>query len=89
MLVLASARRQGLGRRLLTAAEEEARAAGRTLLMLDTETGSAGDKLYRGCGWIEIGAVPDHAFRPAGCLAATTLFYKTLGPHRRPADATR
>ena len=34
MLVLSSARRQGLGRRLLTAAEEAAREAGRTLLML-------------------------------------------------------
>lgn len=87
MLVLASARRQGLGRRLLTAAEEEARAAGRTLLMLDTESGSAGDKLYRSCGWTAIGAVPDHAFRPDGRLAATTLFYKALGPHRHPAVA--
>ena len=58
------------------------RAAGRTLLLLDTETGSAGDALYRRCGWIEIGQVPDHAFRPDGHLAATSLFYKTLGPHR-------
>ena len=61
------------------AAEEAARAAGRTLLMLDTETGSAGDRLYRSCGWTEIGSVPDHAFRPDGRLAETTLFYKKLG----------
>ncbi|MBI3515001.1 MAG: GNAT family N-acetyltransferase [Proteobacteria bacterium] len=78
MLVLSTVRRQGLGRRLLAAVEDAARAAGRTLLMLDTESGSAGDRLYRACGWIEIGRVPGHAFRPEGRLAETTLFYKQL-----------
>jgi GNAT superfamily N-acetyltransferase len=78
MLVRSSARRRGLGRRLLAAAEAAARDAGRTLLMLDTESGSAGDLLYRGCGWIEAGRVPDHARRPNGELAETTLFYKRL-----------
>jgi GNAT superfamily N-acetyltransferase len=78
MLVLSSLRRQGLGRRLLAAAEDTARAAGRTLLLLDTESGSAGDLLYRSCGWTEIGRVPDHAFRPDGRLAETTMFYKRL-----------
>jgi GNAT superfamily N-acetyltransferase len=87
MLVHSSVRRQGVGRRLLTAAEQAARSAGRTLLMLDTETGSAGDKLYRSCGWIPVGGIPDHAFRPDGRLAETTVFYKTLGPH--PPAATR
>ena len=78
MLVRARARRQGLGRRLLMTVEAAARKAGRTLLMLDTETGSAGDMLYRSCGWTEIGRVPGHAFRPDGRLAQTTLFYKQL-----------
>ena len=87
MLVLSSARRRGLGRRLLAAAEDAARRAGRTLLMLDTETGSAGDLLYRSCGWIECGRVPDHSFRPDGHLAETTVFYKTLGRHRRADGA--
>jgi GNAT superfamily N-acetyltransferase len=80
MLVLGRARRQGLGRRLLTTVEAAARKAGRTLLMLDTETGSAGDMLYRSCGWTEIGRVPGHAFRPDGRVAETTLFYKKLAP---------
>jgi len=78
MLVLSHARRQGLGRRLLMRVEEAAREAGRTLLMLDTESGSAGERLYRSCGWTEIGRVPGHAFRPDGRLAETTLFYKQL-----------
>lgn len=80
MLVQSAARRQGLGRRLLTAAEQHALAAGRTLLLLDTESGSAGDLLYRRCGWIAIGGVPGHALRPNGEPAETTLFYKNLTP---------
>lgn len=79
MLVLAAARRQGLGRRLLAAAEQTAHEQGRTLLMLDTESGSAGDLLYRSCGWTEFGRVPGHAFKPDGRLAETTFFFKQLG----------
>lgn len=89
MLVLSSARRQGVGRQLLAAAEETARAAGRTLLLLDTETGSAGDRLYRSCGWIEAGRIPDHAFTADGRLSETTMFFKKLGPHRGPPAAGR
>jgi len=78
MLVHSSMRRRGLGRRLLGAAEATARAAGKTLLLLDTHTGSAGDKLYRSCSWTEIGIVPGHALTPAGVPAPTTFFYKEL-----------
>ncbi len=84
MLVLSSHRRRGLGRRLLEAAEAQARADGRTLLLLDTEAGSGGDALYRSCGWTAIGTVPDHAWRPDGRLAETTMFFKAIGGHRRP-----
>jgi GNAT superfamily N-acetyltransferase len=80
MLVHSGMRRRGLGRSLLTAAETAAREAKRTLLMLDTESGSAGDRLYRNCGWTPVGSVPDHAFRPDGRLAETTIFYKQLTP---------
>ena len=80
MLVLSSARRQGIGRRLLAEAELAARRMGRTLLLLDTETGSAGDRLYQSCGWTMVGTVPGHAYTPDGRLAETTLFYKQLEP---------
>lgn len=89
MVVVSSARRQGLGRSLLAAAEQAARAAGRTLLVLDTESGSAGEGLYRACGWTQFGRVPDHSFRPDGRLAETTFFYKALGPHRSPDSRKR
>jgi hypothetical protein len=62
------------------AAEAEARDAGRTLLLLDAESRSAGDRLYRRHGWTEIGRAPAHALKPDGRLTGTTLFYKTLAP---------
>ncbi|MCW0181875.1 MAG: GNAT family N-acetyltransferase [Zavarzinia sp.] len=78
MLVHSGLRRRGLGRRLLAAAEAAARAAGRSLLMLDTESGSAGEALYKACGWTEFGRVPGHSRKPNGPLAETTFFYKRL-----------
>jgi GNAT superfamily N-acetyltransferase len=78
MLVHSSMQRQGLGRRLLATAEQAARQSGRTLLLLDTATGSAGDRLYRKCGWTELGTMPDHSFTPDGRLAPATFFYKAL-----------
>lgn len=78
MLVLSSLRRQGLGRRLLMAAEQAARDSGRSLLLLDTERGSAGERLYRRCGWTEYGWVPGHFIRTDGRLGDTTMFYKRL-----------
>ena len=78
MLVHSASRRQGLGRRLLAAAEDAARGHGRTLLMLDTEADSAGERLYRACGWVALGVVPDHALRPDDQLAGTTVLYKQI-----------
>lgn len=88
MLVRSSARRQGLGRRLLAAAEAAALEAGRTLAMLDTESGSAGDRLYRACGWQEWGRVPGYALSVDGIPAEATFFLKRLAPASRgPAGA--
>ncbi len=78
MLVLSNARRRGLGRRLLSEVEALAKAQGRTLLMLDTHTDSAGEHLYRNCGWTIYGVVPGHALMPNGKPAPTTFFYKQL-----------
>lgn len=78
MLVHSSARRRGIGTRLLGVAEEAAHQLGRTLILLDTQTGSAGEHLYRSCGWAEYGVVPGHALTPDGRPAPTTFFYKQL-----------
>ncbi|MEU8762650.1 GNAT family N-acetyltransferase [Streptomyces sp. NPDC048659] len=78
LVVHRAARGRGLGPRLLAAAEAHAAATGLTLLVLDTETGSPAERLYRAAGWSEAGSIPDFAAGPGGALKATTLFYKRL-----------
>jgi GNAT superfamily N-acetyltransferase len=78
MLVHRSARRQGLGARLMHAAEEAALEAGRTLLVLDTVTGGDAERLYARLGWTRVGVVPDFALWPDGRLCDTTFFFKRL-----------
>ncbi|WBO62548.1 GNAT family N-acetyltransferase [Streptomyces camelliae] len=78
LMVHRTARGQGLGRRLLTTAEQAAAATGITLLHLDTETGSPAELLYRSAGWTRAGVIPDYALSPAGELRPTTLYFKRL-----------
>ncbi len=78
VLVHRSARRHGIGRQLMSAAEGRARADGRWLLLLDTEAGSAADMFYRSLGWQVLGTMPNHAYRSDGVLAPTTYFWKDL-----------
>jgi GNAT superfamily N-acetyltransferase len=78
LTVLRSARGHGYGRRLLAAAEDGAASFGVTLLMLDTQTGSAAEGLYSSGGWTRVGTVPGYAADPAGELRPTTFFYKKV-----------
>jgi GNAT superfamily N-acetyltransferase len=78
LLVRRSARRQGIAERLMTHAEDEARAEGRTLLVLDTVTGDAAERLYERMGWARVGVIPNYALYPDGRACATTVFYKAL-----------
>jgi ribosomal protein S18 acetylase RimI-like enzyme len=79
LMVHREARGRGVGRRLLTVAEEAASAAGITLLHLDTETDSPAEHLYRSAGWTRAGVIPDYAADPGGVLRPTTLYYKRVG----------
>ncbi|MDV9188111.1 hypothetical protein R6L23_07765 [Streptomyces sp. SR27] len=54
-------------------------ATGLTLLVLDTQTDSPAERLYRGAGWTAAGTIPDFAADPSGVLRPTTLYYKRLG----------
>ena len=78
MLVHRRARRQGVGAALLAAAEEQARAAGRTLLVLDTATGGDAERLYARHGWQRSGEIPNYALWPGGGPCSTTVFFKSL-----------
>jgi GNAT superfamily N-acetyltransferase len=78
MLVHRRARRRGLGAALMQAAEDMARECGKTLLVLDTVTGSDAERLYARLGWVRVGEIPDFALLSRGGLWGTTVFYKKL-----------
>ncbi|KGC25594.1 acetyltransferase family protein [Burkholderia pseudomallei] len=78
MLVHRDARRRGVAQRLLAALDDAARAAGKTVLVLDTVTGGDAERLYARAGWQRVGVVPDYALMPDGAPCATTFFYKQI-----------
>jgi acetyltransferase len=78
VLVHTGSRRRGLARALMLAAEEAAREAGRTLLVLDTEQGSPAERLYEKCGYTRSGIIPQYALNTEGSLITTVVFYKLL-----------
>ena len=78
MLVLRSARRQGVARALLEALDREALREGRNVLVLDTVTGGDAERVYERAGWQRVGSIPRYALMPDGAFCATTFFYKQL-----------
>jgi GNAT superfamily N-acetyltransferase len=77
LLVHRAARGRGLARALMTAAEAEAKARGRTLLTMDTASGTA-ERLYLDLGYVRVGVIPGYARLPDGPLCDTTVFYKQI-----------
>jgi GNAT superfamily N-acetyltransferase len=78
VLVHRSARRRGIANRLMEQLEQEARAEGRTLLVLDAVTGGDAARLYDRLGWNTVGVIPDYALYPDGRPCDTTVFWKSL-----------
>ncbi len=78
LLVRRSARNRGVGRLLMEHAEREARAEGRTLLVLDTVTGDPAERLYERMGWTKVGIIPNYALYPDGRPCDTTVFWKEV-----------
>lgn len=71
-------RGRGIARELMNAAEEFARADGRILLVLDTETGSGAEIVYQRLGWTRLGEIPNYALTADGRLCSTTYYFKQL-----------
>ena len=78
VLVHRSARRRGIATALMNAMERIALAEGRTLLVLDTITGSEAVSLYTKLGWTRAGEIPEYAGLPSGELRPTTIFFRRL-----------
>lgn len=78
LLVHRSAQGQGVAWRLMQHVEQVSRQAGKTLLVLDTATGGAAERLYPRLGWSRVGIIPNYALYPDGLPCDTTIFYKSL-----------
>ena len=72
------ARRRGLARALMIAAERLAAERGRTLLNLDTAVDGGAAELYDSLGWTRAGVIPDYAYKPQGGLTGTAIYWKRL-----------
>jgi GNAT superfamily N-acetyltransferase len=78
MLVHRRVRRQGLGAALMAGAEEMARECGKSVLVLDTVTGSDAERLYQRLGWQRVGDIPRYALWPRGGFCSTTYYYRDV-----------
>ena len=77
LLVHRAARGHGIGAALMTRIEQEAKARGRTLLVLDT-AGAEAERLYVRGGWQRVGTIPDYAMWPDGGFCDSTFFWKRV-----------
>lgn len=50
----------------------------KSLLVLDTVTGEAAEKLYTRMGWNRVDVIPNYALFPDGTMCDTTIFWKEL-----------
>jgi len=80
LMVHTEARRRGIARSLMLAAEAEARRRGRTTLFLDTRLGDPSEILYRSLGWEFAGSIPRYARSANGALDANAIYYRLLDP---------
>jgi GNAT superfamily N-acetyltransferase len=78
LLVLRSARGQGVATRLMQEAEAASSLAGKTVLVLDTVTGGDAERLYARLGWTRVGVIPNYALFPDGTFCDTTVFWKQV-----------
>ena len=78
VLVHRTARRRGVAQRRMERLEQEALTDAKTLLVLDTVTGDAAERLYERLGYTKVGVIPNYALYPDGRLCSTSVFFKEL-----------
>lgn len=82
LMVHPNARRQGVARKLMIAAEIYAANQGKTLLTLDTRSGDSAEPLYHALGFETAGMIPNYCMDVTGQrFDSTTYMFKHLnGP---------
>ncbi len=74
-----AARHRGIARALVAEAEQLARAAGKSMITLDTAEDDGAAGFYAKLGYQRVGVLPDYAYKPHGGLTGTVLLYKRIG----------
>lgn len=78
LLIAPGSRCQGLARRLLAAAEDAAREAGRSLLVLEQPCDDHSDEQFRDWGWQQTGLIPGCVQGAAGEAQPMRIYVKAL-----------
>ncbi|MDC9596717.1 GNAT family N-acetyltransferase [Xenorhabdus anantnagensis] len=78
LMVHTAYRQRGIGQILMDELEFSAKQHQRNLLVLDTRSNDPASALYRKCGFIEVGQIPNFAINSNGEFAGTTYFYKLI-----------
>ncbi|MGB9039633.1 MAG: GNAT family N-acetyltransferase [Acinetobacter calcoaceticus] len=78
LMVLTSARKQGIATLLLNELEKFSREKGLRLLVLDTREGDVSELLYTKIGFVRVGVIPNFALSSNGNFDGTAIYYKRL-----------
>jgi GNAT superfamily N-acetyltransferase len=78
MLVHSQYRRLGIAQALLIELEKHCIQAGKTVLVLDTDTNGNAYPMYKKLGWHLVGDIPNFALMPDGAPCSTSFFYREL-----------
>ncbi|NUG13385.1 GNAT family N-acetyltransferase [Acinetobacter seifertii] len=78
LMVLTTARKQGIATLLMNELEKFAREKGLRLLILDTREGDVSELLYSKIGFVRVGVIPNFALSSNGNYDGTAIYYKKL-----------
>lgn len=78
LMVLTSARKQGIATLLLNELENFSKEKGLRLLVLDTREGDVSELLYTKIGFVRVGVIPSFALSSNGNYDGTAIYYKRL-----------
>jgi len=78
LMVLTSARKQGIATLLLNELENFSREKDLRLLVLDTREGDVSELLYSKIGFVRVGVIPSFALSSNGNYDGTAIYYKKL-----------
>jgi len=78
LMVLTTARKQGIATLLMNELENFSRENGLHLLVLDTREGDVSELLYSKIGFVRVGVIPNFALSSNGNYDGTVIYYKRL-----------